>query len=70
AFYIPGLTFNKNRTFPPELFEDATEGRHPNQTVNVMFADGHLDRVKADELFVEDNGDDSYNNRSPLWIPK
>lgn len=70
AFYIPGLTFNKSRTFSPEFVSDAVEGRHPNQTVNVMFADGHLARVKADELFVEDNGDGSYKNRSPLWVPK
>jgi len=70
AFYIPGLAFNKNRTFSPEFIPDAVEGRHPNQTVNVMFADGHLARVKADELFVEDNGDGGYKNRSPLWVPK
>jgi prepilin-type N-terminal cleavage/methylation domain-containing protein/prepilin-type processing-associated H-X9-DG protein len=70
AFYIPGLAFNKNRTFSPEFLQDALEGRHPNQSVNVMFADGHLTRVKADELFVEDNGGGNYKNRSPLWIPK
>ena len=70
AFYIPGLTFNKNRTISQEFLQDAIEGRHPNQTVNVMFADGHSARVKADELAVEDNGDGSYENRSPLWVPK
>jgi prepilin-type N-terminal cleavage/methylation domain-containing protein/prepilin-type processing-associated H-X9-DG protein len=70
AFYIPGLTFNKNRELPPGFLQDAIEGRHPNQSVNVMFADGHSARVKADKLFVEDNGDGSYKNRSPLWVPR
>ena len=69
AFYIPGLGYNKKRNLEAIFIDDALEGRHPNRTVNVIFADGHLDRTKADDLFVEENGN-SYKNRSPLWVPK
>ena len=41
----------------------------PNKTVNVGFADGHVTRKKADDLFVE-KAADAYMNRSPLWLPK
>jgi prepilin-type processing-associated H-X9-DG protein/prepilin-type N-terminal cleavage/methylation domain-containing protein len=69
AFYVPGLGFNKERILFPGHEEDAIYGRHPNRSVNVGFADGHIDRVKADELFVEET-DGNYSNRSPLWLPK
>lgn len=69
AFYVPGLWINKERILLPECERDAISGRHPNKTVNVGFADGHISRVKADDLFVEKtNG--GYSNRSPLWLPK
>ncbi len=72
AFYVPGLAINKERilegTISPGCELDAIDGRHPNKTVNVIFADSHLTRVKADELFVEET-DGSYSNRSPLWLP-
>ncbi len=69
AFYIPGISANKDRPLLPEFSGDAIEGRHPNRTVNIIFADGNLARTKADDLFVEDNGG-NYENRSPLWLPK
>ena len=73
AFYVPGLTINNQRflegTISPGCKRDAIDGRHPNKTVNVGFADGHTGRVKADDLFVEE-ADGRYNNRSPLWLPK
>ena len=69
AFYIPGVSANEDRPLLPEFSEDALEGRHPNRTVNVVFADGNLARTKADELFVEDSNG-TYINRSPLWLPK
>ena len=73
AFYIPGLAINKERILEGTISEgceqDAIDGRHPNKTVNVIFADSHLTRIKADELFVEET-DDSYSNRSPLWLPE
>ena len=72
AFYVPGLTINKKRelegTITSECKEDAVKGRHPKQTVNVIFTDGHLKRLKADSLFVEESGGE-YHNQSPLWVP-
>jgi len=49
--------------------QDAIYGRHPNKTVNVGFADGHVSRTKANDLFVEKTND-GYTNKSPLWVPK
>jgi len=73
AFYVPGLAINKQRlleeTISPGCEQDATAGRHPSKTVNVGFADGHISRVNADDLYVEEI-DGKYSNRSPLWLPK
>lgn len=68
--YIPGgLKINTKRGLWPGQKEDAIYGRHPNKMVNVGFADGHISRVKADDLFVEKTNN-GYKNRSPLWRPK
>jgi len=67
--YVPGLEINKDKNLWPGQEWDAINGRHPNKTVNVGFADGHVDRVKADDLFVEKIAED-YKNKSPLWLPK
>lgn len=67
--YIPGLWINKDRDLWPDQERDAIYGRHPNKTVNVGFADGHMSRTKADDLFVEKIGGD-YKNKNPLWVPK
>jgi len=67
--YIPGLLINKERTLWPSQEGDAIDGRHPNKKVNVGFADGHVNRTKADDLFVEKIAED-YRNKSPLWLPK
>lgn len=67
--YISGLKINKNRNLWPGQEQDAIYGRHPNKTVNVGFADGHISRIKADDLFVEKTGE-SYKNKTPLWVPK
>lgn len=71
-FYVPGLMINNQRllegTISPGCERDAIDGRHPNKTINVVFADGHLARLKADGLFVEEVSG-SYSNRSPLWLP-
>ena len=73
AFYIPGMEINAQRLLDGTIsngFErDAVYGRHPGKTVNMAFADGHIVRGKADDLFVEKIGN-SYLNRSPLWLPK
>jgi prepilin-type N-terminal cleavage/methylation domain-containing protein/prepilin-type processing-associated H-X9-DG protein len=72
--YIPGLGINMDRELLPGQIEDAIGGRHPNKTVNVGFADGHVDRMKASALAVEKEGeaDDTpvYRNRAPLWDPR
>lgn len=67
--YIPGLDINRDKNLWRGQERDAINGRHPNKTVNVGFADGHVSRTKANNLFVEKSGD-SYENRSPLWVPK
>ena len=67
AAYVPGLEIN-NKKLWPGLERDAQDGRHPNKTVNVGFVDGHVERKKADALFVEKT-ETGYNNRYPLWRP-
>jgi len=67
--YIPGLPTNDARSLRDGQEQDAIYGRHPNKTVNVGFVDGHISRVKADDLFVEENSG-NYSNRSPLWLSK
>ena len=67
--YLPGLEINKDKNLWPGKEWDAINGRHPNKTVNVGFADGHISRMKANNLFVEKT-DASYKNRFPLWLPK
>jgi len=73
AFYVPGLTLNKERfleeTISPAHEQDAIDGRHPNKTVNVGFADSHTAYLKADDLCIEQIND-SYYNLSPLWLPR
>jgi len=71
--YIPGLQINKQRvedgTIWPGMESDALYGRHPNKTINVGYVDGHVARVKAEEVFIEHTGQ-NYRNKSPLWVPK
>lgn len=67
--YVPGLEINKDKNLWPGQHQDAIYGRHPSKTVNVGFADGHISRKKADDLFVETT-DTGYKNRRPLWQPK
>jgi len=67
--YVPGLKINTERKLWSGQEQDAINGRHPNKTVNIGFADGCIDRKRADELLVEKTGD-TYKNRSPLWLPK
>ncbi len=70
--YIPGLQINMDRELLPEQIEDAIGGRHPNKTVNVGFADGHVERKKASAMEVEKTGEAEvpiYRNRTPLWDP-
>lgn len=68
--YVPGLPINKDKNnLMLDQKQDAANGRHPNKTVNVGFADGNVARKKAEDLFVEKEGE-TYKNRSPLWVPE
>lgn len=67
--YVPGLWINKKRNLWSGQKQDAIYGRHSNKTVNVGFVDGHVNRVRADDLFVEKK-DEGYENKSLLWAPK
>jgi prepilin-type N-terminal cleavage/methylation domain-containing protein/prepilin-type processing-associated H-X9-DG protein len=67
--FIPGLWINKNKNIWRGLEDDAVYGRHPGRTVNIGFAGGNINRIKADNLFVEKTGD-SYKNKNPLWVPE
>ena len=69
SFYGPGAQINKEKFISPGQQADAIDGRHPNRTVNVGFVDGHVSRLKADDLFVEEI-DSEYSNRYPLWLPE
>lgn len=71
--YVPGLDINMDRELLPAQIDDAIGGRHANKTLNVGFADGHVDRKKADSLAVEkvtEGDEDTYLNRKPLWEPR
>jgi prepilin-type processing-associated H-X9-DG protein len=67
--YIPGLRINEEKDLWPGQKRDAIKGRHPNKSVNVGFADGHINRTKADDLVVEKTNN-NYKNRRLLWLPK
>ncbi len=66
-FYIPGMEINESRPLTIASFPEALAGRHPNRTVNVIYVDGHLERIKADELTVSITAG-VYKNLS-LWSP-
>jgi len=68
--YVPGLKSNKDKdNLMLDQKKDAEDGRHPNKKVNIGFADGTVARKKADDLFIEKEGD-TYTNKSHLWVPK
>ncbi len=67
--YVPGLSINCQRQLLPEQKIDALYGRHPQTTVNVGFVDGHVARIKAEDLLVKKKPDGTYENRFPLWAP-
>jgi prepilin-type processing-associated H-X9-DG protein len=69
AAYIPGLWINKERELWPGQERDAINGRHPNKTVNIGFVDGHLRKVKADELLAEKTIN-PYTSPGPFWLPQ
>jgi len=64
--YVPGLEINKGKVLQVGQTSDAIGGRHPNKTVNVGFADGHVDPKSARDLLVEKSEDGKYTN-TLLW---
>ena len=83
-FYIPGMPCNRedpiwqgpeDQGLHPWVLEDAWNGRHLYRQVNVGFADGHVERMKSEELQVDPGGHNGGNvskfkNLTPLWRPK
>ena len=67
--YIPGLWINRDRELLPDQEHDAIDGRHPNKTVNIGFVDGHISRVKAEQLLAEKTIN-PYTSPGPLWLPE
>jgi|GEM_PF-650814 prepilin-type processing-associated H-X9-DG protein/prepilin-type N-terminal cleavage/methylation domain-containing protein len=66
--YVPGLSINTHRAFSMACRDDAIEGRHAGRTINVAYADGHVNSIAAESLLVEAVGD-GWRNQSPLWLP-
>lgn len=67
--YVPGMAINKQIELKDNVVDDAIRGRHPSKTVNIGFADGHIERQPADSLLVEKREDGTYTNVMPLWEP-
>ncbi len=67
--YVPGLEINRLRTLWPGQDEDAFLGRHPNKTVNIAFADSHVERKRSGDLLVEKTDEGGWDY-SPLWSPE
>ncbi len=76
--YVPGMPCNRE---PPVwggpkdvgieqfVLYDAWEGRHLKRQLNVGFVDGHVQRMKAEEVEVDPGNTQEYLNRVPLWRP-
>lgn len=70
SFYLPGLEMNKNRLIHSEQQDDAVKGRHPRQTVNIGFADGHVQKDNAEDLFVPQDEEGNPSAVSAyIWSP-
>jgi prepilin-type N-terminal cleavage/methylation domain-containing protein/prepilin-type processing-associated H-X9-DG protein len=67
--YIPGARINGQKNIWPGQETDAFEGRHWGRNINAAFADGHLEKKKADSFVVEKT-QTGYINLSPLWVPR
>jgi prepilin-type processing-associated H-X9-DG protein/prepilin-type N-terminal cleavage/methylation domain-containing protein len=68
--YVPGASVNAQRSPWPDQKEDAIAGRHPGRTVNCLFADGHTEKRKADDLTVQPLDHGQFENLTPLWKPR
>ncbi|MCP4452569.1 MAG: hypothetical protein GY809_14000 [Planctomycetes bacterium] len=68
--YIPGASVNAQKDLWAEQKEDANGGRHPGKKVNGLFTDGHVHKMKADDLVVRPQNHGQFDNLTPLWEPK
>jgi prepilin-type N-terminal cleavage/methylation domain-containing protein/prepilin-type processing-associated H-X9-DG protein len=50
GLYVPGVSYNQTYAWPGTYGGDAIRGRHPNKTLNILFADGHVANVSAEKL--------------------
>jgi prepilin-type N-terminal cleavage/methylation domain-containing protein/prepilin-type processing-associated H-X9-DG protein len=62
-YYIAGASVNTTVSWGGTYGGDAILGRHPNKTINILFADGHVANTPA-ELLVKDYAANSKNN---MW---
>ena len=71
SFYLPGLELNKNRIILDQQQVDAVSGRHFKRAVNVGFADGHVQKTKAERLLREQYEEGNGTNVTPtyIWLP-
>jgi prepilin-type N-terminal cleavage/methylation domain-containing protein len=70
AHYVPGLSINSQKTIYSELNSDAVGGRHPNQRLNTMLADGSAKKMRSEDLLIETERpfeSSAYLNWSPLY---
>jgi len=69
-FYVPGLTsVNEQITIDSEKIDDALTGRHPGNTVNIGFCDGHVSALDAEALAVERLPDAQTKPNYRYWSP-
>jgi prepilin-type processing-associated H-X9-DG protein/prepilin-type N-terminal cleavage/methylation domain-containing protein len=62
GLYVPGSPFNQGYQWPGTYGGDAVLGRHPNKTLNILFADGHVANVSAEKL-----SSDWQNHDRHMW---
>jgi prepilin-type processing-associated H-X9-DG protein/prepilin-type N-terminal cleavage/methylation domain-containing protein len=62
-YYVAGASVNKDAAWVGTAGGDAVLGRHPNKTINILFADGHVANTPAEKV-VQDYAADSKNN---MW---
>ncbi len=68
SFYLPGLDTNVRRDINPDQRADALKGRHPGRALNVAFADGSVQSLKAAQLAAT-SPETGQTNRMFIWSP-
>ena len=69
--YLPGFISNSATKFSGQKsLNDAVRGRHPGKTINVGYADGHVQSVRTDDLAVKTYYSNAGGNNWEFWHPK